>query len=180
MKIVNLVVAFALASVCASAQLNVPPAARPDKNSKPPAQTQPVTGKTSQQGTHINTSTTGSAGIETPGVQTNAGIAQQPGKHTPGQQLPGTPQSRPGAPPNWEQAGQEENLANINAAAAYRAEIGGPYGTLGVNNALPPSEKSAPTAQTKPQNPRPTGSATTGTPPGAQKTGPSKTTQQQQ
>lgn len=144
MKIVNIVVALTLASACGFAQQpSAPPAAKSDKYARPTAQTQPVTGKTGQRGAAINTSTTGSTGVETPGWQTDSGIAQQPGKHTSVKQPPRNPQPRPGAPPNWEQAGQEPNLADINAAAASRAEVGGPLGTLGVKGA------SSPAAQTQ-------------------------------
>lgn len=52
-----------------------------------------------------------------------------------------------GAPPTWEQVGQDEQLANSNAAAAYRAEIDGPEGTLGVRGAMPSYAKPQ-TAQT--------------------------------
>lgn len=52
------------------------------------------------------------------------------------------PQSAPGAPPIWEQVGQGEQVANADAAAAARAEIGSPEGTLGVGGAMPSYAKS--------------------------------------
>lgn len=108
-----------------------PPAAQPIR----PTQPQSVTGKTGQSAYSINTSTTSSVGIETPGAQTDNGMAQQPDKFR--NLHPVNPQSPRGAPPNWEQVGQDEQLANSNAAAAARAEFGGPEGTLGVGNAYP-------------------------------------------
>ncbi len=109
-----------------------PPAAQPIK---PTQSVQAVTGKNGQSAYSINTSTTSSVGVETPGVQTDNGMAQQPDKYR--NVNPVNPPQRRGAPPNWEQVGQDEQLANSNAAAAARAEIGGPEGTLGVGNALP-------------------------------------------
>lgn len=109
-----------------------PPAARPIK---PTQSVQAVTGKNGQSAYSINTSTTSSVGVETPGVQTDNGMAQQPDKYR--NVNPVNPPQRRGAPPNWEQVGQDEQLANSNAAAAARAEIGGPEGTLGVGNAYP-------------------------------------------
>lgn len=114
---------------------NLPPAAQPLPKTAPRAQA--VTGKTGAHGKALNTSTTASAGVETPGVQTDTGIAQQPGQRTGVHPANSNPGSAPGAPPNWEQVGQNEQLADSNAAAAARAEIGGPEGTLGVRGAMP-------------------------------------------
>ncbi len=111
-----------------------PPAAQPIR---PTRNAQAVTGKTGIRSHSINTSTTASVGVETPGVQTDNGMAQQPDKYPWIKPVNPDIRSRPGAPPNWEQVGQDEQLANGNAAAAARAELGGPEGTLGVGNALP-------------------------------------------
>lgn len=132
----------------------IPPAAQSGQPSPQAEPSQPVTGKTGNKSTHINTSTTGSAGQETPGVQTNLGIQQQPGKHAEGK-APNAPKHTPrtdmsGAPPNWEQVGQDPESANKGAAAASRAEIGGEGGgTLGVN-AEPQYDKNANTRQDGP------------------------------
>lgn len=111
-----------------------PPAAQPIR---PTQNKQAVTGKTGNISHSINTSTTSSVGVETPGVQTDNGMVQQPDKYPRLNPVNPDFRSRPGAPPNWEQVGQDEQLANSNAAAAARAEYGGPEGTLGVRNALP-------------------------------------------
>ena len=118
-------------------QPQTPPAAQSGEPNQKPQKPEPVTGKTGNQATHIPDTTSGSAGQETPGVQTNNGAQQQPGKH---QELKGSnapqpnPQQQPGAPPNWEQVGQSPQAGDIDAAAASRAEIGGEGGhTLGVD-----------------------------------------------
>lgn len=120
----------------------VPPAAQSDKV-KTTTNDQPVTGKTGQHATKLNTSTTHSTGEETPAFNTQNGIAQQPGKQTTNRQPPINPKPGPGAPPNWEQVGQEPGLADNSAAAASRAEIGGPEGTLGVSGSAPPENQAA-------------------------------------
>jgi hypothetical protein len=118
---------------------NIPPAAQPIH---PVERQQPVTGKTGSHAKALNTSTTKSTGVTTPGVETTNGIVQQPGEHPTLHPVNPGLRSAPGAPPNWEQIGQDEQLANSNAAAAYRAEIGGPEGTLGVAGAMPSYSKS--------------------------------------
>ena len=150
-KLIATFVALIFLSVCALAQQqprkqqkkkpSVPPAAQWDGVHNVPEKVQPVNGKQGQRLTDFNTSTTNSVGEETPGEQTTNGIAQQWGTHTAVRQPPHNPKPGPGAPPNWEQVGQEPALADHNAAAAYRAEVGGPEGTLGVGGALPASEK---------------------------------------
>jgi hypothetical protein len=135
--------AILMASVCllGQDQQQPPPAAQSD--STKPAQTdQPVTGKTSERGPAVNTSTTGTAGVETPGVLTDNGEAQRHGKkaaaHPPQKSKPHS-----GAPPNWEQVGQQPAQADRAANAASRAEVGGPQGTLGVKGAVPPEDRAA-------------------------------------
>jgi hypothetical protein len=106
---------------------HAPPAAQPVP--KAPVN-QPVVGKTGEHAKAFDTSTTASTGEETPGPQTTNGLAQQPDAHA---HIHPTYLDRSfAAPPNWEQVGQTEDLANGNAAAAYRAEYDGPQGTLGV------------------------------------------------
>lgn len=125
-------------------QQQVPPAAQSGRAGQQPKKKQAVTGKSGNQGTQIDVTTTGSAGQETPGVQTNLGVEQQPGKHPEikDRNAPEpNPRQGPGAPPNWEQVGQDPNSANTGAAAAGRAEIGGSGGgTLGVD-AMPQSDQ---------------------------------------
>ncbi len=111
-----------------------PPAAQPIR---PTQNKQAITGKTGNSSHSLDTTTTSSVGVETPGVQTDNGMVQQPDKYPWIKPVNPEFRSRPGAPPNWEQVGQDEQLANSNAAAAARAELGGPEGTLGVRNALP-------------------------------------------
>ncbi len=145
MKPLSLLLALVVvASALIVAQSN--PASAPQQTQKAPPAAQPihptqnkqaVTGKTGDRSHSINTSTTSSVGVETPGVQTDNGMAQQPDKYPSINPVNPDFRSRPGAPPNWEQVGQDEELANGNAAAAARAELGGPEGTLGVGNALP-------------------------------------------
>jgi hypothetical protein len=93
-----------------------------------------VTGKTGIEGTAVNKSDTRSAGEVTPGWQTEAGEAQQPGKHVearPGER--NTPPARGAlAPPQWDQVGQDQQTADASAAAAQRAEQQ-PNQTLGVD-----------------------------------------------
>jgi len=101
-----------------------------------PAAIRPVTGKTAPGDVAINTSSTKSVAETTPGAQTAAGEAQQPGvqgKFAP----PYIPARRgPIAPPVWEQAGQAPQEGNTNADAVQQTEIL-PNSTLGVN-AMPP------------------------------------------
>ncbi len=133
-----------VASVLIFAQSN-PGSAKPQTQQAPPAaqpirptrSEQAVTGKTGNKSHSINTTTTSSVGVETPGVQTDNGMVQQPDKYPGVNPVNPDFRFRPGAPPNWEQVGQDEELANGNAAAAARAELGGPEGTLGVGNSLP-------------------------------------------
>jgi hypothetical protein len=130
----------------ASKQNQVPPAAQSGQPSQQQQKTQPVTGKTGNEATHIDVTTTGSAGQETPGVQTNLGAEQQPGKHPEIKDSKASKPNqrpRPGAPPNWEQVGQDPGSAATGAAAAKRAEIGGSGGdTLGVD-AMPQSDQTS-------------------------------------
>jgi hypothetical protein len=102
-----------------------------------PAAIRPVTGSTAPQGTAINASSTKTVTETTPGVQTAAGEAQQPGVHVqavPGQYQP--PKRGVLAPPVWEQAGQAPQEGNTNADAVQQTEEQ-PSSTLGVN-AMPP------------------------------------------
>lgn len=124
----------------------VPPAAQSGQPNSTPLKQEPVTGKTGNEATHINVTTSGSAGEETPGVQTNNGAQQQPGEHAEikDRKAPKpNPRQKPGAPPNWEQVGQSPQSGNTGAAAASRAEIGGAGGrTLGVD-AMPQSDQTS-------------------------------------
>jgi hypothetical protein len=143
---------FAIVAVFASglcfAQSNLNNSTRNEKKQAPPAAkpvprapvTQPVVGKTGEHAKSIDVSTTSSTGVETPGWQTTNGLVQQPDKYP--NVHPVNPTPALGAPPNWEQVGQNEELANSNAAAAARAEIGGPEGTLGVGGNLASYAKS--------------------------------------
>jgi hypothetical protein len=116
-----------------------------------PSAVRSVTGKTGLEGTAVNRSDTRTAGEVTPGWQTEAGEAQQPGKYV--QVPPGeknTPPARGAlAPPQWDQVGQDQQTADTSAAAAQRAEQQ-PRQTLGVD-AMP--------SYTNPQKPQ--GSAAT-------------------
>jgi len=137
-----------LASALAFGQSNLNNSTRNEKKQAPPAAkpvpqapvTEPVVGKTGEHAKGIDVSTTNSTGVATPGWQTTNGLVQQPDQYP--KVHPDNPQPGPGAPPNWEQVGQTEALANSNAAAAARAEIGGPEGTLGVNGNLAPYAQS--------------------------------------
>lgn len=112
----------------------VPPAAERNINGQTPPLAQganrPVTGKTGEHSTAITDTSTATAGVTTPGYQTTTGAAQkQPAANT----------RRPGAPPNFGQAGQLPHHADANAAKAIEAEVGGAPGggTLGINNVMP-------------------------------------------
>lgn len=108
---------------------------QPDCTLAPPPgyATDAMTGKVGSQQVAIPDTTTGTAGETTPGYQTETGKVQEPGRQT----VPGTPppqpnpNNRPGAPPDWEKAGQSPESANTMAQAAERAEIqpGAPLGT---------------------------------------------------
>ena len=101
-----------------------------------PAAIRPVTGKTAPGTVAINTSSTKSIAETTPGAETAAGEAQQPGVQ--GKFAPPYQPARRGpiAPPVWEQAGQAPQEGNTNADAVQHTEIQ-PSSTLGVN-AMPP------------------------------------------
>jgi hypothetical protein len=138
-----------LASGISFAQANLNNSTKNERKQAPPAAkpvpsapvTEPVVGNAGLHGDAIDLSTTASTGVETPGAQTTNGLVQQPDKFR--NIHPVNPLPAPGAPPNWEQVGQEEAVANSNAAAAARAEIGGPEGTLGVGGALPSYSRTA-------------------------------------
>ena len=91
-----------------------------------------VVGKSGNEQAAVPVTTTGSVGKTTPGYQTEAGMAQELGKR----RLPSTAAShpaaqRPGAPPDWEETGQNPHSADVMAEAAARAEVdpGAPQGT---------------------------------------------------
>lgn len=108
-----------------------------------------VTGKTGQHGVATPDTTTATAGIVSPGVQTSAGIAQQPGVHTEMNAKNAPAAEGRLALRNFAQAGQSEQEANRNAAAAERAEIV-PGHTLGVSTQpAAGSATPAPTAEAK-------------------------------
>ncbi len=121
----------------------------------PGSATSAVVGKSGNQQVAVPDTTTGTAGKVTPGYQTEAGVAQAPGTNT----MPRTParaplpHSQPGAPPIWEQAGQNPNSADVMAEAAARGEVqpGAPLGTK------PDAPESA---GEQPQNPPRTEAAT--------------------
>jgi len=99
----------------------------------------PVTGGTGVEGEAENVSSTASEGVVTPGIETQAGRAQQAGRET-GLTAGGVPQPQnqtaaQGAPPTAEQTAQNPAAAERMAAAA-RAELSNPEHQLGVN-ALP-------------------------------------------
>jgi hypothetical protein len=122
-----------------------PPAAQADINGKRPHSpkvpgwNKPETGKVGTHETAIPVTTTKSAGVTTPVINTNNGAAQAPGVNTEGWTAPVNPRPTLGAPPNWEQAGQLPQEGDTNAAKAIEAEVGGAPGggTLGVNNVMP-------------------------------------------
>lgn len=112
-----------------------------DQNTQPPQnhknQGQPINGKTNaNQGPAYPVTTTDSVGQTTPGADTEAGVAQQPGqnvdiRHT--APAKGKAQnSKTIQPPNPNDPGQTAQEADVNAQAASRAEIQ-PGTTLGVN-----------------------------------------------
>ncbi len=107
-----------------------------------------ITGKTGNEGVAIPDTTTGTAGETTPGYQTEAGIAQQPGTHTepstPGAKA--NPRSAPGAPPDWEKAGENPRNANTMAEAAQRAEMQ-PGATMGTKASAPGSAGEQPQSE---------------------------------
>ena len=130
-----------LVSAMAFGQANMKVPEKKEKKQAPPAAqpapsapvNEPVVGKTAEHAQAIVTSSTASTGVATPGWQTTNGMAQQPDQFN---VHPENPKPAFGAPPNWEQVGQDEALANSNAAAAYRAELNGPEGSLGIGNNL--------------------------------------------
>jgi hypothetical protein len=146
---------------------HLPPAAQRDVNGKAPKGTpqsgaKPQTGKTGVHGTAIPDTTTATGGVETPAYMTNTGAAQQPERNMTGWTPPPNPQSHPGAPPNWQQAGQLQQHADANAAKAIEAEMGGAPGggTLGINNVTPSYNTKGQGAQTRSaQQTSPTGNA---------------------
>lgn len=99
-----------------------------------PDATRSVAGRTGVEGTAVNKSDTRTAGEVTPGWQTQAGEAQQPGERVaarPGER--NTPPARGVlAPPQWDQVGQDQQTADRSAAVAQRAEQR-PNQTLGVD-----------------------------------------------
>jgi hypothetical protein len=99
-------------------------------------QSQPVTGKTGNKGTTFPVTSTSTADQVTPGVQTEAGKAQQPGEHTnvgSGGVPPQNKSSGPGTPPSPEQTAQNPADAERIASSAQRAEVNNPQHQLGVN-----------------------------------------------
>lgn len=135
----------------------VPPAAQRNVNGKAPQSpsvpggAKPETGKAGEHATAVNDTTTQSTGVATPAYQTSNGEAQQPGNNTTSWNPPRNPQSGPGAPPNFEQAGQMQQHADINAAKAIEAEVGGAPGggTYGINNVMPSYNTKDAGAQTR-------------------------------
>ena len=91
----------------------------------------PATGKTAEQSVAVNTSSTASLGLNTPGAETESGQAQRPGRWSGVSPDTGS-KPDPLAPPVWGQVGQAPQEGNHLAAAAERAEeyLGH---TLGVN-----------------------------------------------
>ncbi len=109
----------------------------------PGSATDSVAGKVGNEQVQIPVSTTGTAGETTPGYQTPAGRAQ-PGTNTqPSTALPQSKKHQPGAPPDWEQAGQTPEQANTIAQAAQRAQVQ-PGRPLGTNPAAPQSSGERP------------------------------------
>lgn len=109
-----------------------------------------VTGKAGNEGDAESASSTASVGVPTPPVETQSGRAQNPAESP----LPGakSANSHPeyGAPPNWEQVGQERSNDNARSAKVQEAESNGTPGAAkpstvfgtqdqGAKNAAPPS-----------------------------------------
>ncbi len=108
-------------------QISTPPAG-------PSGPTQPATGKTGNQGEAFPVTTTGSAGHVTPGNETQAGKAQEPGVQTGLGSVSGAASMNgPGAPPTAEQTVQTPTDAERIASSAQRAEINNSQHQLGVN-----------------------------------------------
>jgi hypothetical protein len=104
----------------------------------PPQRPEDIRGVTGKAGAHqsaVPLSDTRSAGKVTPGYQTEAGGAQQPGgsAQAPANERNKTPARGRLAPPEWGQVGQSQTSADRSAAAAERAEEE-PGETLGVDN----------------------------------------------
>ncbi len=105
----------------------------------PGSATDAIVGKVGGTQVQVPVTTTGTAGETTPPYQTPAGRAQQPGQNTlPTTVLPPTNKNQPGAPPDWEQAGQTPEQANTIAEGAQRTAIQ-PGAPLGTNPAAPES-----------------------------------------
>ena len=94
-------------------------------------------GKTGNRGDAIPESSTATAGTPTPAWQSDAGRAQQPGKHTIPDSTAPQNQAKYGAPPNWEQVGQGRQTADNHSAKVEQTEVGSSYGTLGVQGNRP-------------------------------------------
>ncbi|MFB3813265.1 MAG: hypothetical protein ACE14L_04065 [Terriglobales bacterium] len=112
-----------------------------------PQAIRPATGKTSAQGVAVNTTTTYTAGIVTPGASTETGISQQPGEY---KEFPRRDLIRPRErgllePPVWGQVGAAPQEGNLGAPAAERAEMY-PGQTLGVS-AMPSYAKPGASSQ---------------------------------
>ena len=96
-----------------------------------------ATGKIGNEGDVIPVTSSASAGITTPGVETQAGRAQSPGDQTNlsegGSKPASQPRAAPGAPVPAEQIGQNPASAERIASSAERAEINNSRHQLGVN-----------------------------------------------
>ncbi|HET7186363.1 MAG TPA: hypothetical protein VFI82_16905 [Terriglobales bacterium] len=96
-----------------------------------------IAGKTGNRGDTFPVTTTGSTGQVTPGVETQAGVAQSPGQHTGTvkNEIKPVPQTgaAPGAPPAPEQTAQNPIAAERIASSAQRAEVNNSQHQLGVN-----------------------------------------------
>ena len=98
----------------------------------PTKKPQPVPGKVGEDALAVPVTTTKTADETTPGVQTETGMSQSPGAKRPPRYESRTAGESPYAPVEPEQIAQSEAAANVNAEAAYRAEIL-PGNTLGVS-----------------------------------------------
>ncbi len=96
-----------------------------------------ATGKIGNKGEVQPVTSTASAGVTTPGFETQAGTAQRPGDQTNvaegGARPAGQTSAAPGAPVPAEQIGQNSASAERIASSAERAEINNSQHQLGVN-----------------------------------------------
>ena len=113
------------------------------------SQATPVTGKSGNRADAETVTSTANVGVPTPPVETQSGRAQNPGEAAPAAAKSAS-HSEYGAPPNWEQVGQERGNDNARSAKVQEAESNGTPGAAkpstvlgtqdpGAKSAAPPS-----------------------------------------